>query len=92
MALVGGILMVLLSLLGLLGFAIMRMMSFGISRFFAGFDVLALILGVVAIIASKRATELIWAIVLIIIGLVGSGIGGLLVLIGGILGLISKYV
>ncbi len=84
--------MVLLSLLGLLGFAVMRMMSFGMPRFFAGFDILALILGVVAIIGSKRATELIWAIVLIIIGFIGSGVGGLLVLIGGILGLISRYV
>ena len=59
---------------------------------FAGFAILALILGVVAIVGSKHVTELLWAIILIIIGYVGGGIGGILVLIGGILGLISKYI
>ncbi len=93
LVLVGGILMVLFSLLGLLGYAMMSMMSFGMPRFFGGFAILGLVLGVVAIIGSKRVTELIWAIILIVIGLIGGGgIGGILVLIGGILGLISKYV
>jgi hypothetical protein len=72
------------------------MMSFGMPHLFAGFGILALILGIIAIIGAKHVTELIWAIVLIVIGLIGGGaggsIGGLLVLIGGILGLISKYV
>ncbi len=83
--------MVLLSLLGFLGMAFMSMMSFGMPHFFGGFDILTLILGVVAIIGAKRVTELLWAIILIIIGLIGGGIGGILVLIGGILGLVSRY-
>lgn len=91
LALVGGILMIVFSLLGFLGYAIMSM-GFGMPHFFGGFDIVVLILGVVAIFLSKRASELIWAIVLIIIGILGGGIGGLLVLVGGILGLISKYV
>lgn len=91
LALVGGILMVVFSLFGFLGYAIMSM-SFGMPHFFGGFDIVVLILGLVAIFISKRANDLIWAIVLIIIGILGSGIGGLLVLVGGILGLISKYV
>ncbi len=85
--------MVLFGLLGLLGYAMMSMMSFGMPRFFGRFAILGLALGVVAIIGSKRVTELVWAIILIVIGLIGGGeIGGIFVLIGGILGLISKYV
>lgn len=90
LALIGGILMVLLRLLGFVGFAMVSMMSFG-WRPFAGFEILGLILGIVAIIIAKRATEPFWAIVLIVIGAIGGGFAALLVLLGGVLGLISKY-
>lgn len=92
LALVGGILMVLFALFGFLGMAVM--MSFEMpGAHFAGLGaILGLVLGIVAIVGSKHATELVWAIVLIIVGYVGGGIGGILVLIGGILGLVSKYV
>lgn len=90
LALIGGILMVLLSLLGFLDLAIVSMISFG-WRPFPGFDILGLILGIVAIVIAKRATEPLWAIVLIVIGAIGGGFAGLLVLLGGVLGLISKY-
>lgn len=93
LALVGGILMVLLSLLGFLGMAFMMPFEMSGLRLFAGFGaILTLILGVVAIIGSKRVTELLWAIILIIIGFIGGGIGGLLVLVGGILGLVARYI
>jgi hypothetical protein len=92
LALVGGILMVVFRLLGFLGFAV-DMFSFGIPRLFPGYEILGLILGIVAIIISKRATQPLWAIVLIVIGIIDlQGIGALLVLLGGILGLASKYV
>lgn len=95
LALVGGILLVIFSLLGLLGYAFMGMMSFGMGGFFAGSEILSLILGIVAVIFAKRVTDLVWAIILIIIGIIieiiGGGIGGLLVLLGGILGLVAKY-
>ena len=82
--------MIVFSLIGLVGMSFM--MRFGISfPLFMGFDIVALILGIVAIIASKQAGELVWAIVLIIIGLLDRGVGGILVLIAGILGLLSKY-
>ena len=55
LALVGGILMVVLRLLGLLGFTMASMMSFGMPRLFPGYEILGLILGIVAIIISKRA-------------------------------------
>lgn len=90
LALVGGILMIVFSLIGLVGMSFM--MRFGMSfPLFMGFDIVALILGIVAIIASKQAGNLVWAIVLIIIGLLDRGVGGILVLIAGILGLLSKY-
>ena len=93
LALIGGILMVVFRLLGFLGFAVMGMMSFGMPRLFPGYEILGLILGIIAILISKRATEPLWAIVLIVIGIIDlQGIGALLVLLGGILGLASKYV
>jgi hypothetical protein len=57
-----------------------------------GEGVITLILGVMAVVGSKRANELIWAVVLIVVGYLGGGIGGLLTLIGGLLGLLSRYV
>lgn len=82
--------MILLSVLGFLGIAFM---SFGMLGLFAGFGaILGIVLGLVAIFGSKHVTELLWAIILIVVGLVGGGIGGLLVLVGGILGLLSKYI
>jgi hypothetical protein len=84
--------MVVLRLLGLLGFAVASALSLGVPRLFPGYEILGLILGIVAIIVSRRATEPVWAIVLIVIGVVDlQGIGALLVLLGGILGLASKY-
>ena len=92
LGLIGGILMVVLRLLGFLGFA-MTSMSFGMPRLFPGYEILGLILGIVAIVIAKRASEPLWAIVLIVIGLVYlQGIGAILVLLGGILGLVSNYV
>lgn len=56
-----------------------------------GHDLITVILGIVSIVASKQAGKLEWSIVLIIVGYLGGGIGGLLVLVGGILGLISSF-
>jgi len=93
LALSGGILMVVFRLLGFLGFTMVSIFSFGMPRLFPGYEILGLILGIVAIIVSKRATEPLWAIVLIVIGITAlQGIGACLVLLGGVLGLVSKYV
>jgi hypothetical protein len=88
---IGGILMVIFSLLSLLNYAISIPFQSPIGGFF-GSGIITLILGIVAVIVSKRASELIWAIVLIVVGFIGGGIGGLLVLIGGILGLLSHFI
>ena len=91
LVLIGGILMVLFRLLAFLGFTMG--VSFGMPRLFPGYEILGLILGIVAIILAKRVTEPLWAIILILIGIFAfQGPGALLVLLGGILGLISKYI
>jgi len=87
LALLGGILMVIFGLLGLIRF------SFGPRELFHwGYDyggIVTIICGVVAIIGAKSASTLVWAIVLIVVGVVGGGLGGLLVALGGILGLLK---
>ena len=85
LALIGGILMVLFGLLSFLG-------SFGRFFFNWGFSyggVVTLICGIMAIIGARSANILVWAIVLIVVGLVGGGLGGLLVVLGGVIGLIT---
>jgi hypothetical protein len=87
LALVGGILMVIFGLLGLIG------SSFGPREIFHwGYTyggIVTIICGVVAIIGAKSASTLVWAIVLIVVGVIGGGLGGLLVALGGLLGLLT---
>ncbi len=86
LALIGGILLVVFGLLSIFqdtfrGFYVGWGFSYG--------GIVSLICGLIAVIGASRNSDLVWAIVLVIIGLVGGGIGGLLVLLGGILGLVS---
>jgi len=46
-------------------------------------------MGIIAVIGAKSVNTLVWAIVLIVVGLVGGGLGGLLVVLGGVFGLIN---
>jgi len=92
LALIGGILLVIFSLLALVGHAISLPFSVPLLGMTFGFAFLPLILGIVAIILAKRVTELLWAIVLIVVGFLGGGIGGILVLLGGLLGLILHFI
>jgi hypothetical protein len=92
LALIGGIILVILGLLSFVGWAFSGPMpSFlgALGGVFAG--IIEIILGIVAIYGAKRVNNLVWDIVLIVVGLLGGGWGGLLVLIGGIVGLASKY-
>jgi hypothetical protein len=57
-------------------------------EFFTYGDIVVIICGVVAIIGSKSANTLVWAIVLLIVGIISGGLGGLLVILGGLIGLI----
>jgi hypothetical protein len=85
LALIGGILMILFGLIGFFG-------SFGAYYLHWGYTyggIVTLIMGIIAVIGAKSVNTLIWAIGLIIVGLIGGGLAGFLVLLGGILGLVT---
>jgi hypothetical protein len=88
LALVGGILMVILGLLSLIASSFEHFGPF-LHWGFAYGSIVTIICGVIAIIGAKSATTLVWAIVLIIVGIVGGGLGGILVVLGGLLGLVT---
>ena len=85
LALIGGIIMVILGALSLFGYPFGPLHWWG----FAYGSIVTIICGVIAVIGARRASTLVWAIVLIIVGLIGGTLGGLLVLIGGIIGLVT---
>jgi hypothetical protein len=90
LALIGGILLVIFGLLDLIGFSGLAIFHFSFYAFaYAG--IVSIICGVIAIIGAKSASTLVWAIVLIIVGIIGGGLGGLLVVLGGLLGLIVVF-
>ena len=91
MALVGGVIIILLSLAALLNFPVSLPFHSPLAGYF-GIGVITLILGIVAVFGSKRVHELVWAVVLMAVGFLGGGIGGLLALLGGLLGLLSIYI
>ncbi len=87
LVLIGGILLVV--------FGGIRLLQESFRGIYAGWDfglggLPAIIAGIIAIMGASRAGNLVWAIVLIIVGAVVGGIGGLLILIGGILGLVNS--
>jgi hypothetical protein len=93
LALIGGILIIVFGLLGLIG------NSFGSAFSPAGYylsgvmySIVAIIIGVICVIGSKSVGTLVWAIVLLVLGIVSGGLGGALVIIGALLGLISIFV
>ena len=94
LALIGGVILVIQGLLSFVGVAFMTMFMPSVLGSLGGafWGIIEIILGVVAIYGAKRVTDLTWAIVLIVVGLIGGGLGGILVLLGGIVGLVSKYV
>jgi hypothetical protein len=87
LALIGGIIMIVFGILAVAQ-STFRAAFYGWGFFNGG--IITLIAGILAVIAANRVRELVWAIVLIVIGLIGGGLGGLLVLIGGILGLVAS--
>jgi len=93
LALIGGVVLIVQGLLTFVGMAFMMFMPSILGSLAGSFGgIIQIILGIVAIYGAKRATDLTWDIVLIVVGVIGGGLGGVLVLIGGILGLVSKYV
>jgi hypothetical protein len=88
LALIGGILLVIFGLIDLIGFTGLAIFHFSLYAFaYAG--IVAIICGIIAIIGAKSAGTLVWAIILIIVGIIGGGLGGILVILGGLIGLIA---
>ncbi len=87
LALTGGILMAVFGVVALLQ-SPLRNAFFSWSFFDGGLVTLAG--GIVAVVGAGRVRDLAWSIVLVVIGIVGGGLGGLLVLISGVLGLLSR--
>jgi hypothetical protein len=93
LALIGGILIIIFGLLGLIG------NSFGSAYSPAGYyvsgalySVVAIVIGIICVVGSRSVGTLPWAIVLLVLGIISGGIGGVLVILGAILGLISILV
>jgi hypothetical protein len=80
--------MVISGIASLIGMTILAPSAIG---YIFGGDFLQMILGIAAFFLAKRVKELVWAIVLMIIGFVGGGIGGVLVALGGIASLVAIF-
>ena len=90
LALLGGIIIIVLSLAALLNFPLDLPFRSPLAGYF-GIGIITLILGIVTLFGSRRVNELVWAIALMVVGFLSGGIGGLLALLGGLLGLLSRY-
>jgi hypothetical protein len=91
LAMLGGITIIALNLAAIVHFPLSIPISVLLAGYF-GIGVISLILGVVAVFGSKRVNQLVWGIVLMIVGFLTGGVGGLLALLGGLVGLLSRYV
>ena len=93
LALIGGIILIILGLLSFVGMTFSSPMPSLLGGLGGAFGaIIQIILGLVAIYGSKRLPDLMWDIILIIVGVFGSNNwGGILVLLGGIVGLAAKF-
>ncbi len=75
-------------ILGLLGFlSVIRGVFFRWE--FENSGLVTLVCGAIAIYGARSSSNLPWAIVIIIVGVIGGGFAGFLVALGGVLGLIT---
>jgi len=93
LALIGGILIIVFGLLGLIGNSLGSAFS-PAGHYLSGafYSVVAIVIGVICVTGSKFVGTLVWAIVLLVLGIVSGGIGGALVILGALLGLVSIFV
>jgi phosphate starvation-inducible membrane PsiE len=93
LALIGGILIIVFGLLSLIGNSLGSAFSpAGYYLTGAMYSIVAIIIGVICIVGSKSVGTLVWAIVLLVLGIVSGGLGGALVILGALLGLVSIFV
>ncbi len=89
--LIGGVLLAIFGVLDLLGTLVTPFTALG----FLGATVrglIALVIGIVCIIFARYVGRLEWAIIIIVLGIISTGPGGGLVILGGLLGLISALI
>jgi hypothetical protein len=93
LALIGGILIIVFGLLGFIGNSLGSAFS-PAGHYLSGamYSIVAIIIGVICVVGSKSVGTLVWAIVLLVLGIVSGGIGGALVILGALLGLVSIFV
>ncbi len=91
LALIGGIIIILFGLFDLLGVASRVLHDIALLSFLSGTvsALVQVVIGVVCIIGSKFISNLVWAIILLILGIIAGTLGGSLVAIGAILGLVA---
>jgi len=93
LALIGGIIIIIFGLLALIGNSLGSAFSpAGYYLSGAFYSIVAIIIGVICVIGSRSVGTLVWAIVLLVLGIVSGGLGGALVILGAILGLVSIFV
>jgi hypothetical protein len=93
LALIGGVLIIVFGLLGLIGISLGIAFS-PVGYYLSGaiYSIVAIIIGVICVIGSRSVGTLVWAIVLLVLGIVSGGIGGILVILGALLGFVSIFV
>ena len=94
LALVGGIIVLLFGLLGLFEVGVRILRDISLLGFLSGTirSLAQIVIGIVCIIGSRYVSSLVWAIVLLVLGIVAGTIGGTLIVIGALLGLVSVLI
>jgi hypothetical protein len=89
--LIGGILLSLFGSVSLIGsaFLIFSPLAF-LSK--TVYSLVEIILGIICIIGSKWVKNITWAIILLVLGIVAGGIGGILVVFGSLIGLLTQII
>jgi hypothetical protein len=88
-ALIGAILLIISGLLYIFGSPFLAFYSAIGALGALGTGVVQLVLGIICAVGAKYVGNLGWAIVLLILGIIAGGVGGVLVVIGALLGLVS---
>jgi hypothetical protein len=94
LVLIGGIIVLLFGLFDLLAVGVRIFRDISFLGFLTGTvrSLSQIVIGTVCIIGSRFVSNLLWAIVLLILGLIAGTIGGTLIVIGAILGLVSVLI
>ena len=88
LVLVGGILLILFGFLTVIGSSF-EIRNLGVSIAGTWFGI---VVGIVALWGHRFVKELPWAVIFIVLGWFTGGLGGILVLLGGLIGLLMRFV